>query len=688
MEEEPGEPSGGEELEGPPPRRGKRKRNIIIVVLVVVALVGGAGAYLFLHNNPPRADFTWTAVNKHLSVDAFNSSDPDSGDYIASYTWTWGDGSPPSRSTGPSTTHDYQAVGLYNVSLTVTDSRGGTGSVTKVVAIRITPLAFFIARQDRMTTTFDASGSNATAGASIVAYDWDFGDGSKGTGISPAHTYATPGRYTVTLTVTDSVGAKSTTRRYVSPADTTVDILVDQMFVSGCPYKPYWNIRYLGYGDILLQNHIPCVDYLPWVLDNASINPSWVYSLYHFDARVRNHFGYTVRDPVILPVFNPSVSPSPSSYIRFNLTFDYLDTTLDYPFGIYYWQNHSYPINSKYSDGFGYLVRGTITMDLQESKRIFGVQGDTPEEAQAWWAANTVSSGYRNGPLQKAMGKWLDQQGNFKYDIYNGFEWFYEADITDLNATVAPDGTTTVRVFWDGWGYEVLLSRWFYWGSANYSLAVTSPYGTVKPLGWMPYETCWCENATINGTIRQSLDLDFGATSEYVLQAAANPGRDGVFGTPDDLPAWQFSPSLMDYVPAKPAYPRSELTWYRDYSTPVVTPGSYSYGLPYEYMTVPARWNLTAGNSLTLILPRFKVPWYNPYNSTWDDKARPPHPSYVEFNSTMTLRVGAVEPAGDYYLWDPYGKVISMAGPHDWGTSSLPLTPAPYFEFGPETSWG
>jgi chitodextrinase len=57
--------------------------------------------------------------------------------------------------------------------------------------------------------TFDGSGSFDPDGT-IVAYDWDFGDGNTGTGVSPTHTYAADGLYTVALTVTDDGGATNT----------------------------------------------------------------------------------------------------------------------------------------------------------------------------------------------------------------------------------------------------------------------------------------------------------------------------------------------------------------------------------------------------------------------------------------------------------------------------------------------
>ena len=71
------------------------------------------------------------------------------------------------------------------------------------------PIAAFTHSVSELTVNFDASGStDATSG--IDRYEWDFGDGSTGSGVSPSHTYSAEGTYTVTLRVWDNAGNDGT----------------------------------------------------------------------------------------------------------------------------------------------------------------------------------------------------------------------------------------------------------------------------------------------------------------------------------------------------------------------------------------------------------------------------------------------------------------------------------------------
>jgi PKD repeat protein len=57
------------------------------------------------------------------------------------------------------------------------------------------------------TTTLDASASTSDAAGGIVSYAWTLGDGAGASGAVVRHTYATPGVYSATVTVSDAAGA-------------------------------------------------------------------------------------------------------------------------------------------------------------------------------------------------------------------------------------------------------------------------------------------------------------------------------------------------------------------------------------------------------------------------------------------------------------------------------------------------
>jgi PKD repeat protein len=164
---------------------------------------------------PPVADsngpYTGTE-GVSVTFDGSGSSDPDGT--IVSYAWDFGDGT---TGTGVNPAHTYAQDGTYTVTLTVTDNDGLTDTATTAATIapeevQQPPVADPngpYTGTEGIPVNFDGSGSSDPDGT-IVSYAWDFGDGTTGTGVNPAHTYAQDGTYTVTLTVTDNDGLTDT----------------------------------------------------------------------------------------------------------------------------------------------------------------------------------------------------------------------------------------------------------------------------------------------------------------------------------------------------------------------------------------------------------------------------------------------------------------------------------------------
>jgi PKD repeat protein len=107
------------------------------------------------------------------------------------------------------------------VTTTATLPSGDTSEFSHNHAVPLTspenspPVASFTASCTDLTCSFDASGSSDADG-SVVRYDWNFGDGTTGTGQTSTRTYAAAGSYTVRLTVTDDRGATGTASTVVN----------------------------------------------------------------------------------------------------------------------------------------------------------------------------------------------------------------------------------------------------------------------------------------------------------------------------------------------------------------------------------------------------------------------------------------------------------------------------------------
>lgn len=166
-------------------------------------------------NAAPIASFTANPISGEapllVSFDASNSSDPDNDPLT--YSWNFGDGN---SGTGITPTHTYQTGGVFTATLTVSD---GTSSTSSSINITVTlpnqgPTAAFTANPNTgeapLIVNFDASGSTDPENDPLT-YSWAFGDGTSGSGVSPSHTYVSPGVYTVTLTVSDGEFSNQTT---------------------------------------------------------------------------------------------------------------------------------------------------------------------------------------------------------------------------------------------------------------------------------------------------------------------------------------------------------------------------------------------------------------------------------------------------------------------------------------------
>lgn len=178
-------------------------------------------------SSAPVVNFTVTpatpVLNQPFTVDATASFDRPQSGRIASYSWTFGDGS---SATGVTATHTYSQPGTYRITLVVTDAETPPNTASRFVAVTVVgdgteppagqgvnraPLAVFTVAPASAgigdELRFDARGSSDPDVNDTLTFEWSFGDGTAAQGAQTTHRYSRAGTFTVRLTVKDNRNA-------------------------------------------------------------------------------------------------------------------------------------------------------------------------------------------------------------------------------------------------------------------------------------------------------------------------------------------------------------------------------------------------------------------------------------------------------------------------------------------------
>ncbi len=170
-------------------------------------------------------------VDQHETVD-FDGSQSLDTDAIVNYTWSFPEEKEEIRLFGPKPSRVFDAAGLFNVVLNVTNTKGNTHEDSMLVTVidKETPQADAgpdILLDQNDSALLDASGSSDNTAP--VEYIWIFhynGTRVELKGIEADYRFREAGNYPVTLTVMDAEGNIGTDLLTVTVRDTTPPVAV------------------------------------------------------------------------------------------------------------------------------------------------------------------------------------------------------------------------------------------------------------------------------------------------------------------------------------------------------------------------------------------------------------------------------------------------------------------------------
>jgi PKD repeat protein len=158
----------------------------------------------------PVAGLTLPAQScQGYSVNLDDNSTAPGGTFNTSWFWTFSDDN--TTDTLESTTHVFDSVGVFNVSLTVTNNAGCKDSLTESINIDPTPVPSFSTTSTCVGEAAEFTNSTSLQGGGNLTYLWNFGDSGTSLSENPTHQYSlTAANYDVSLIATSGQGCNDT----------------------------------------------------------------------------------------------------------------------------------------------------------------------------------------------------------------------------------------------------------------------------------------------------------------------------------------------------------------------------------------------------------------------------------------------------------------------------------------------
>jgi PKD repeat protein len=167
----------------------------------------------------PLASFTYSTPCAGDTVVFTNHSVANNGPAIVSYYWNYGDpASGNNFSNLQNGAHVFSDSGVFIVTLAVTNASGCPDTIRQSILVNAKPAVAYTWNVGLQNNQIDFHIDSAVMNLGYIGNmcHWNFGDGTYGSGHNPVHTYLAPNNYTVTLTVTDTLGCSNSVSEVIT----------------------------------------------------------------------------------------------------------------------------------------------------------------------------------------------------------------------------------------------------------------------------------------------------------------------------------------------------------------------------------------------------------------------------------------------------------------------------------------
>ncbi|MEZ4829815.1 MAG: PKD domain-containing protein [Bacteroidia bacterium] len=260
-------------------------------------------AFITIFANPV-SDFSANILNicQGESVQFTDLSTPGSNP-ITSWLWDFGDGF---TSTQTNPNHTYTVSGVFPVTLVTSDVNGCQNILVKssYILVNPTPNANFTVDNALGCTVPHPVNFTSAVNGPAVTHTWNLGNGATPTSANPNTIYTSPGSYTITHIVTDTLGCADTVIKpnLISAGQNTVNIQASDYLV--CPNQTVFFFCNSPIGSLVSWNFgVPGPG-------STACNPSFSYNqpgTYIVTATITNGSGCTFNGSTVITVSTPPV---------------------------------------------------------------------------------------------------------------------------------------------------------------------------------------------------------------------------------------------------------------------------------------------------------------------------------------------------------------------------------------------